>query len=330
MQASCNPSIFVLLRLWSQLVLLKRNPARQLQSISQSLVVMARNKTAYAFLTPALVVMALCGVVPFAFVVFYSMHDTFAGNHFFWVGSAWYQYVFSSRDFFATLARSFGFSAMVLLVEIPLGIYIALRLPAKGLLSNIYIVMMAIPLLTPTLVVGYIWKILTLPHAGLLGAGAGWLGFNYDMNNPLVAWLTLGLMDTWHWTSLVVLLCFAGLRAIPVEYYQAAKIDGASNWAIFRYIQLPKLRLVLLIAVLLRFMDSFIIYIETYVITKGGPGLSTTFLSHDLVQTATIEFELGEGGAMSVIYFAIVLCVSWVFFSLIVPRKSGNTAEIYQ
>ena len=94
-----------------------------------------------------------------------------------------------------------------------------------------------------------------------------------------------------------------------------------SNWAIFRYIQLPKLRLVLLIAILLRLMDSFIIYTEAYVLTKGGPGLSTTLLSHDLVQTATIEFELGEGGAMSVIYFTIVLCISWVFFSAIRPRK---------
>ncbi len=282
------------------------------------------NKTAFGLLAPALIVMAVCGVIPMCFVLYYSMHDTFAGNHFFWVGSTWYRHVFSSQEFYASLARSFGFSAMVLLIEVPLGIYIALRLPAKGILSNIYIVLLAIPLLTPTLVVGYIWKILVLPQAGLLGAGVGWLGLEYNMNSSVVAWLTLGMMDAWHWTSLVVLLCFAGLRAIPDEYYQAAKIDGASDWSVFRYIQLPKLRLVLLIAILLRFMDSFVIYYEAYVMTKGGPGLSTTFLSHDLVQTATIEFELGEGGAMSVIYFTIVLCVSWVFFSLIKPRNSRN------
>ncbi len=286
------------------------------------------NKIAYSFLAPALIIMAFCGAIPMAFVVFYSMHDTFAGNNFFWVGTAWYLQVLSSQEFVTTLFRSIGFSAMVLAIEIPLGIYIALRLPAKGILSNIYIVLIAIPLLTPTLVVGYIWKILVLPHAGLLGVGAGWFGLGYDMNNPLVAWLTLAMMDTWHWTSLVVLLCFAGLRAIPNEYYQAARIDGASNWAVFRFIQLPKLRLVLLIAVLLRLMDSFIIYTEAYVLTKGGPGLSTTLLSHDLVQTATIEFELGEGGAMSVIYFAIVVCVSWAFFSIIRPRRKGKAKAV--
>ena len=78
------------------------------------------------------------------------------------------------------------------------------------------------------------------------------------------------------------------------SYYQAAAIDGAGRWAIFRHIQLPKLRLVLLIAGLLRFMDSFIIYTEAYVLARGGPGVSTNFLSK-LIQTATIQFDLGEG-----------------------------------
>jgi glycerol transport system permease protein len=141
----------------------------------------------------------------------------------------------------------------------------------------------------------------------------------------VVVWATLLLMDAWHWTSLVVLLCYAGLRAIPDAYYQAARVDGASPWAIFRYIQLPRLRLVLLIAVLLRLMDSFMIYAEAYVVTRGGPGVSTTFLSHELIQTATIQFDLGEGGAMSIIYLVIVMAISWLFFSLIVPGR-GRTA----
>ena len=270
--------------------------------------------------------MTLCGVMPMAFVGFYSLHDTFAGNSFIWVGLDWYERVLTSPEFFAALGRSLGFSVLVLLVEVPLGIYVALRMPPAGLLSSTYIVLMAIPLLTPSIVVGYLWKALSLEQAGLLYEVAGWLGLTYNMNSITVSWLTLLLMDAWHWTSLVVLLCFAGLRAIPDDYYRAARIDGASRWAVFRHIQLPKLRLVLLIAILLRFMDSFMIYAEAYVITRGGPGVSTTFLSHELVQTATIQFDLGEAGAMSVIYFLVILCVSWVFFTLIVPREAGRAA----
>jgi len=276
---------------------------------------------AFCYLAPALAVMTFCGIIPMGFVMFYSLHDTFAGNSFYWVGLEWFREVLTSRDFLATLGRSFSYSALVLIIEIPLGIFIALRMPASGTLSRSLVVLMAIPLLTPTIVVGYLWRVLVLPQAGLLGVGAAFLGFEYDMNNPLVTWITLALMDMWHWTSLVVLLCFAGLRAIPDAYYQAAQIDGASPWAVFRYVQLPKLRLVLMIAVMLRFMDSFIIYAEAYILTRGGgPDRAATFLSQELVQVSLIQFDLGRGGAMAVIFLAIVLCISWVFFSLIVPK----------
>jgi glycerol transport system permease protein len=267
--------------------------------------------------------MALCAVLPMLFVAYYSVHDTFAGNSFIWVGGAWYAQVLTSPEFYGALARSLGFSLLVLAIEIPLGIFVALRMPASGRLSSIYLILMTIPLLTPSIVVGYLWKVLTLPHAGLLFEALQVVGTPLNMNSAAATWAVLLLMDVWHWTGLVVLLCFAGLRAIPHDYYRAAQIDGASPFKIFRYIQLPKLKLVLLIAMLLRFMDSFMIYTEAYIITRGGPGVSTTFLSHELVQTATIQFDLGQGGAMSVIYFLIVLAVAGTFFKFIVPAENA-------
>ena len=134
------------------------------------------------------------------------------------------------------------------------------------------------------------------------------IGLEYSYTgNATHAWLTVLLMDVWHWTPLVALLCFAGLRAIPDAYYQAASIDGASKFAVFRYIQLPKLRGVLMIAVLLRFMDSFMIYTEPFVLTGGGPGNATTFLSQYLTQKAVGQFDLGPAAAFSLIYFLIIL-----------------------
>jgi glycerol transport system permease protein len=132
-------------------------------------------------------------------------------------------------------------------------------------------------------------------------------------------------MDVWHWTPLVGLLAYAGLRAIPDAYYQAAQIDGASAWAVFRYIQLPKLRGVLLIALLLRFMDSFMIYTEPFVLTGGGPGNSTTFLSQYLATLAVGQFDLGPAAAFSIIYFLIVLLFCFVFYTALqnVGRSRG-------
>ena len=281
-----------------------------------------QNIRSFLLLSPAALVMALCGVVPMGFVAFYSVHDTFGGNSFIWVGATWFRQILVSPEFHAALLRSLGFSVMVLLVEMPLGIYVALKMPARGVLASAFIVLFTIPLLTPTIVVGYLWAAMTLPKAGLLFEGLSLFGISLNMNHPAVVWIVLAAMDAWHWTGLVVLLCYAGLRAIPDDYYRAARIDGASAWAVFRLIQLPKVRTVLLVAVLLRFMDSFIIYTEPYVVARGGPGVSTTFLSRELVQTALVEFNLGEGGAMAVVYFLVVLCVSWAFFRLVVSKTS--------
>jgi glycerol transport system permease protein len=284
-----------------------------------------RNLESLVLLTPAALVMALCGVVPMGFVAYYSLHDTFGGNSFIWVGFTWFREILVSPEFHAALARSLGFSLLALAVEMPLGILVALKMPARGRLASAFIILFTIPLLTPTIVVGYLWAAMTLPKAGLLYELLSLVGLGLDMNHPAVVWLVLVAMDSWHWTGLVVLLCYAGLRAIPDDYYRAARIDGASGWAVFRHIQLPKLRTVLLVAVLLRFMDSFIIYTEPYVVARGGPGVSTTFLSRELVQTALVEFNLGEGGAMAVVYFLVVLCVSWAFFTLVVAKPERRS-----
>jgi len=279
--------------------------------------------TAWLYLSPALLVLLLVGILPICFVVFYSVHDTFGGNVFIWVGIDWYRQVLGSPEFYQAILRSLSFSVLVLCVQIPMGVYLALRMPRAGLLATLYIVLLSIPMLTPTIVVGYLWKVLIQPDTGLLYESLLPVGLVIDMNNPLWTWVVLLLMDTWHWTGLVVLLCYARLRTIPDAYYQAAAIDSASNRAVFRYIQLPRLKLVLAIAVLLRFMDSFTLYTEPYVITRGGPGVSTTFLSHELVQTGLIQFDLGKAGAMAVIYFLIVLIISACFYRLIVPSAGS-------
>ena len=172
--------------------------------------------------------------------------------------------------------------------------------------------------------VGTIWQIFGRTDIGLLGAALDGLGFAYNYTGSAFdAWVTVLVMDVWHWTPLVALLCYAGLRAIPDAYYQAAQIDGASRFAVFRFIQLPKLRGVLMIAVLLRFMDSFMIYTEPFVLTGGGPGNTTTFLSIDLVKIALGQFDLGPAAAMSLIYFLIILLLCWIFYTLMM-RSEGK------
>ena len=275
------------------------------------------NNKAWFMVLPVLVLVAFSAVIPLMTVVNYSIQDTFGNNQFFWAGTSWFTDVLESDRFWQALGRNLLFSGIILAIEIPLGILIALNMPKKGLGVPVCLVLMALPLLIPWNVVGTIWQVFGRVDIGLLGYTTRLLGIDYNyVSDPFDAWVTVILMDVWHWTSLVVLLCYAGLVSIPDAYYQAAKIDGASRWAIFRYIQLPKMNRVLLIAVLLRFMDSFMIYTEPFVVTGGGPGNTTTFLSIDLVKLAIGEFNLGEAAAMSIVYFLIILLLSWVFYTV--------------
>ncbi len=276
-----------------------------------------QNNKAWLFVLPVLVLVAFSAVIPLMTVVNYSVQDTFGNNVFFWAGLEWYVQVLESERFHAALWRQFLFTGIILSIQIPLGVAVALAMPRKGWGVPVCLVLMALPLLIPWNVVGTIWQIFGRVDIGLLGHTLFNLGIDYNYTqDPLDAWITVVVMDVWHWTSLVVLLCYAGLVSIPEAYYQAAKIDGASRWAVFRYIQLPKMHRVLLIAVLLRFMDSFMIYTEPFVVTGGGPGSATSFLSIDLVKMAIGQFDLGPAAAMSIIYFLIILAVSYVFYTV--------------
>jgi len=281
---------------------------------------------AWFLVLPVFVIVAFSAIIPLMTVVNYSIQDIWGPGQRVFVGAEWFKEVLTSHRLHAALWRQFLFSGMVLLIEIPLGIIIALAMPKRGWGVSASLVTLALPLLIPWNVIGTIWIIFTRPDIGLFGAAINHLGIAFDhTSSPLDAWITLMFMEVWHWTPLVALLAYSGLRAIPEAYFQAARIDGASAWATFRYIQLPKMRGVLTIAILLRFMDSFLIYAEPFVLTGGGPGNSTTFLSIYLVKIAVGQFDLGPAAAFSLIYFVIILLFSWLFYQALQNVGKGET-----
>jgi len=275
------------------------------------------NQKAWFLVLPVFLLVAFSAVIPLMTVVNYSVQDTFGDNAFFWAGLEWFEEMLSSDRLWSALGRQVIFSATILVIEVPLGIIIALNMPKKGGWSSFCLVMIALPLLIPWNVVGTIWQLFSRMDIGLLGSALLAMGVEVNPGkDPVAAWVLVVVMDVWHWTSLVALLCYAGLQSIPQAYYQAARIDQASRWSVFRYIELPKMGGVLLIAILLRFMDSFMIYTEPFVLTGGGPGSATTFLSIDLVKMAVGQFDLGPAAAFSIMYFLVILLVCWVFYTV--------------
>ncbi len=283
------------------------------------------NNRAWLAVLPVVLVVAFSAVLPLMTVVNYSVQDIFDVDTRLFVGLDWYRETLRDQRFIDALLRQVTFSATVLVIEVPLGIWIARALPRDTKSTVAFLIVLAIPLLIPWNVVGTIWQIFARPDIGLLGAAVNAVGLSFNYTGSSVdAWITLVLMDVWHWTSLVALLAFAGLASIPKPYYQAAMLDGASTWQVFRYVELPRLKSVLTIAVLLRVMDSLMIYTEPFVLTGGGPGNSTTFLSQYLTSMAVGQFDLGPAAAFSVLYFLLIVLLCWLFYTSVMRSDADG------
>lgn len=279
------------------------------------------NNRAWLGMLPVLLIVGFSAVIPLMTVVNYSVQDILDVQTRSFVGFEWFRETLRDPELHGALLRQILFSMTVLAIEIPLGIAVAKGLPKDSAVTPWLLILLAVPLLIPWNVVGTIWQIYARPDIGLLGYAVNALGVDYNYTGDSThAWITLVMMDVWHWTSLVALLAFAGFTSIPNAYYQAADLDGANRWQVFRFVELPKLRGVLIIAVLLRLMDSLMIYTEPFVLTGGGPGNATTFLSQYLTTLAVGQFDLGPAAAFSVIYFLMILLLCWLFYSSVVQR----------
>lgn len=268
---------------------------------------------AWLLILPAIFLLVVLGVVPLIAVFNYSLFDIFTLENRFWVGDEWYADLIRSPELYQSLGRSILFTTLIVLIQFPLGIAIALLLPKGTYTSSFFLMVLAVPLVVPWNMIPLIWLNLISEDFGLLGQLFTWLNWSFDYKfNAIHTWGFLLIIDTWHWVGLVTILAYSGLSSIPGSYFQAAAIDGASRWNIFRYIQLPKIHGVMMMALLLRVMDSFMIYIEAFGINAGGPNNATSFLSLELGEQIS-AFNYGPAAARSVLYFLLVLFVAWVF-----------------
>jgi glycerol transport system permease protein len=229
---------------------------------------------AWAFVSPAILLLGLVAVLPLIMVVDFSFHDVFTLKSKVWVGFEWYKELLRSNRFWETAGRSLFFSIVILLIEIPLGIAIALSIPKKSALVAVCLVLMSLPLLVPWNMIAMIWHVFLEKCKVILSVS----GVDFDWRlNAFHTWIAIVLMDVWHWTSLVVLLCYSSLTTIPAAYYHAAAIDGASRWDVFVYIELPRIRGVLLMAALLRLSTASWCIPNRLFSMQGGPAVRRHF-----------------------------------------------------
>jgi glycerol transport system permease protein len=279
------------------------------------------NNRAWLLLLPAVTLLGIVGALPLMTVINYGLHDIFSLENVHWIGTQWFSDIVTSPRFHASFARSLLFSTLALAIQIPLGIAIALGLLGLGRHAVWGLMLCALPLVVPWNMIPVMWLQL-IGDGGLLWPLVTATGFDYKFTASHT-WALILTVDTWHWLGLVVILSYAGLSAIPPAYRQAAAIDGATRWAVFRHIELPRIAGALMIVLLLRFVDSFMIYTEAFAINAGGPDDATRFLSIELGEEIK-GFSYGQAAARAVMYFLIVISVVWAFVTITRKREAGG------
>jgi len=272
----------------------------------------------YLFLAPTLLILAVVTLYPLFYVFWLSLHRRlliFDISKF--IGLENYGFLLSDDRFWNALYNTVYFTAVSVFLELILGLAMAMLLnrgfKGKGLMRSIILV----PWIIPTVVSAKMWEWMYNPDFGILNyllrANINWLGSPFWALNAAV------FVDVWKTTPFVVLLLVARLQTIPVDLYQAARVDGASNWYIFRRITLPLLTPMILIVLIFRTLDAFRVFDVIYVLTGGSPGNTTETLSIYAYKTLFQTLQFGYGSALAVTVFLSV-AITTIFYVKLLRR----------
>lgn len=264
------------------------------------------------FVVPAAVVVVAVIVFPWLFTLYVSAFDWRLGGERRFVGLANYQALFADARFGAAVLRTLAYTWLAVLFPIILGVAAALafhrKFPLRGLARTIFI----LPMMATPVAVALVWTMMFHPQLGVLN----WLLTSVGL--PPSLWVystatvipTLVLVEVWHWTPLVMLLVLGGLASLPVDPYEAAKIDGATPWQAFRHITLPLLAPFIVVALIIRTIDALKAFDTIYVITQGGPGQASETINIFLYLQAFAFYNVGYASAVVVVFFAIIMVLA--------------------
>lgn len=234
-----------------------------------------------------------------------------------------YSDVLHDPGYWSALRVTFTFVGMAVLLELVLGLSIALALQRQERLRNLTRSFLLSPMFITPIAVGLMFRFLLNDQLGVIPAVLAKLGISYDFFGPGKALPSIVLIDVWQWTPFMVLLLLAGLESLPTQPFEAARVDGASSFYIFRRVTLPMLSSVLVVAVLIRGLDALKVFEYVYAITRGGPGTETQTIQYLVYNTGITFFRLGSASAMAYGLLTIVMVAVVVLFRRVEKAKAA-------
>lgn len=276
-----------------------------------------RIRTSYLLsaMVPVLLVFLVVLAFPLGYVLYLMLRKESlldpGGSQFIGLGN--FERLVQEQRFLDALLNSFVFSAVSMIVSIPLGILLALYLSRLGRFVKLVRALVIIPMVLAPLVVGAVFRFL-LDSGGFITWAASGVGINLPplLSLPFVSLVTVAMVDAWQWTPLVGIIIFAGIQALQPSVLEAARLDGANKFQELWFFILPQLRPLLTLVFLIRFMDSFREFDKVFIMTSGGPGTSSETLPVYLYRFAFQYLDMGYAAAVGFIMLLIVSVISVV------------------
>jgi multiple sugar transport system permease protein len=266
----------------------------------------------WAFAAPAAAVVLLVILFPWIFTIFMSLHDWKVTGATPFVGLANYAKMLQDERFLWAIVRTLWFTAGTVIAPLLLGVWAAVCFASQFRLRGLARTLFVLPMMATPVAIALVWTMMFHPQLGVLNylltsVGLPPSSWVYDSSTVIP---TLVMVETWQWTPLVMLIVLGGIASLPQDPYEAAILDGASVWQMFRHITLPLVWPFIMVATVIRLIDALKTFDTIYVITLGGPGTSSETINILLYQTAFAYYDLGYGSAIVVVFFVLILLIS--------------------
>ena len=271
-----------------------------------------RRRNYYLFIAPALIVVGAVIIFPWLFTLWMSAFDWKIGSSAHFVGLGNYETLATNQRFAEAILHTFYFTALAVILPLVLGTAAAMifhrEFPLRGVLRGVFIM----PMMATPVAVALVWTMMFHPQQGVLNYLLSLVGLPPSLwvYSPTLVIPSLVLVEIWHWTPLVMLIVLGGLAALPTEPYESARLDGATEWQLFRHITLPLVAPFIVVAAVIRTIDALKTFDTIYVITGGGPGTASETINLYLYLQAFAFYNIGTASAVVVVFFVIVLALA--------------------
>jgi len=268
---------------------------------------MVKNKKLfpYLLLTPTLVLILLVGIYPLIYLFRSSLYDfvLIRQSQKVFVGLENYWELITNRDFWFSFLITLEYMLSSTFITFLLGFGIALVLNEKLRFARIFRSIYLLPMVATPVIVALTWRHMWDYRFGIINFFFGKLGLGpfLWLADTKLALVSIIITDVWQWTPFVIIVLGAGLAAVPTHLYEAAMVDGCSVWQQFLNITLPSMRKIIGLTIAIRIMDLFRNADLVYVITSGGPGISTEVLAYSVFRKAFVSFQVGKAAALSIV-----------------------------